>query len=77
MLILLDIEGGVYFEAGFAKGLGLEVLWTCKDNDKNNLHFDIRQYNFIFWEDEKLDDFRKKLAYRIESVLGKGNYSCR
>jgi len=34
-------RGGVYFEAGFAKGLNLEVIWTCREDDLENLHFDI------------------------------------
>lgn len=67
-------RGGVYFEAGFAKGLGLEVFWTCKEEDIKDLHFDIRQYNCIAWELDKLPDFRKKLSYKIESVLGRGTY---
>lgn len=24
-------RGGVYYEAGFARGLGIPVIWTCKD----------------------------------------------
>lgn len=65
-------RGGVYYEAGFAKGLGLEVFWTCRNDEVQNLHFDIRQYNCIVWEPDKLDEFRKSLANRIESVLGRG-----
>lgn len=67
-------RGGVYFEAGFAKGLGLEVIWTCKKEDMDKLHFDIRQYNCIVWEEGKLEDFRKRLQFRIESVFGEGTY---
>lgn len=67
-------RGGVYYEAGFAKGLGLEVFWTCEESDLPNLHFDIRQYNCIAWKKNDLDDFRKKLTNRIERVLGRGNY---
>ena len=67
-------RGGVYYEAGFAKGLGLEVVWTCRKNDVDNLHFDIRQYNCILWESDHLSDFRKRLSNRIESVLGRGTY---
>ena len=40
-------RGGVYFEAGFAKGLGLEVIWTCREDAISDLHFDIRQYNCL------------------------------
>jgi len=67
-------RGGVYFEAGFAKGLGLEVIWTCKQNDIDNLHFDIRQYNCIVWEDSKLEEFATRLKNRIEAVIGRGSY---
>jgi len=70
-------RGGVYYEAGFAKGLGLEVIWTCNEKAKKELHFDIRQYNCIFWENGKPEEFRKQLANRIESVLGHGTYKVR
>lgn len=36
-------RGGVYFEAGYALGIGLPVFWTCKKIDMSDLHFDIRQ----------------------------------
>jgi len=65
-------RGGVYFEAGFAKGLGLEVFWTCRDDHFKELHFDIRQYNCIQWNINDLHGFRNQLHYRIESVLGRG-----
>ena len=67
-------RGGVYFEAGFAKGLGLEVFWSCRENDLENLHFDIRQYNCITWNMERLDEFKSKITNRIEAVLGHGPY---
>ncbi|MBI5492359.1 MAG: hypothetical protein HY893_05455 [Deltaproteobacteria bacterium] len=68
-------RGGVYFEAGFAKGLGIEVFWTCRKDDIENLHFDIRQYNCIEWEPDKLDEFKRRITLRIESVLGRGIYT--
>ena len=68
-------RGGVYFEAGFAKGLGLEVFWLCREDDLENLHFDIRQYNCIVWNDENKVALRKRLTARIESVLSHGRNS--
>ena len=67
-------RGGVYFEAGFAKGLGLEVFWSCKEDEIEDLHFDIRQYNCIPWKEDALPDFKKRIQFRIESVIGKGTY---
>ena len=48
-------RGGVYFEAGFALGLDLPVIWTCRKDDMAHLHFDIRQYNTIDWDDSWKD----------------------
>jgi hypothetical protein len=60
-------RGGVYFEAGFALGLGLPVIWTCKKDDLENLHFDIRQYNFIAWETG--EELRERLTNRIRATI--------
>lgn len=63
-------RGGVYFEAGFARGLGIPVFWTCRADDLKDLHFDIRQFNFIDWADAS--DLRRRLQNRIEAVIGDG-----
>lgn len=49
-------RGGVYYEAGFAKGLGLQVIHTCKKENMsiNRLHFDVMQENTIFWTDDEI-----------------------
>ena len=76
--IVADFTGqrsGVYFEAGFALGLGLQVIWTCKKSELENNHFDTRQYNFVTWEEEKLDEFKVNLQNRIEATLGRGTLS--
>ncbi len=63
-------RGGVYYEAGFAHGLNLPVIFMCRDGDL--LHFDIRQYNCIFWTANALDDARLHLKNRILATLGQG-----
>lgn len=63
-------RGGVYFEAGFALGFGLPVVWTCRKDDLSDLHFDIRQFNTIVWNDPF--DLSRKLKNRIEAVIGVG-----
>lgn len=65
-------RGGVYFEAGFALGLGRPVIWMCREDDLANVHFDNRQYNMILWQPERPDDLRQRLANRIEATLGRG-----
>lgn len=63
-------RGGVYFEAGFAMGLGLPVFWTCRMDDLERLHFDIRQYNCIDWINPT--DLAVRLKRRIEAIIGAG-----
>lgn len=63
-------RGGVYYEAGFAHGLGLPVIFMCREGD--DLHFDIRQYNCIFWKLEDLEDARERLKNRLLATLGQG-----
>ncbi|NUM75283.1 hypothetical protein HUU40_13050 [candidate division KSB1 bacterium] len=52
------VRGGVYYEAGFAKGLGLEVIHTCCNDvdSKDRLHFDVKHENTIFWTDEEVEE---------------------
>jgi hypothetical protein len=63
-------RGGVYYEAGFAQGLGLPVIWMCREDHINHVHFDTRQFNHITWTDAS--DLREKLKNRIGAVLGDG-----
>jgi len=65
-------RGGVYFEAGFAMGLGRPVIWTVQKDWLSKVHFDNRQYNFIVWNPNDLEDFKKRLHLRIEATIGRG-----
>jgi nucleoside 2-deoxyribosyltransferase len=67
-----DHRGGVYYEAGFAHGLGLPVIMTCREDHLEKLHFDIRQYNCILWKQDNLQEFQERLQNRIEAILGRG-----
>ena len=72
-VLVADLSGqrnGVYFEAGFMLGLGRPVIWACQKNQLEDVHFDARQYNTIDYE--SAEDLRKRLQFRIESILGKG-----
>ena len=76
--VVADFAGnrpGVYFEAGYALGLGLQVIWTCNKDRLHRIHFDNRQYNFVTWEWGKLDEFKANLQNRIEATLGRGTLS--
>ena len=63
-------RGGVYYEAGFAQGLGLPVIFTCQKDCVEKLHFDTNHYNHLVWTEP--EELRKMLSNRIVRVLGQG-----
>lgn len=67
-------RGSVYYEAGFAQGQGKDVIFTCRKDmiDKNEIHFDIRQYPYVVWEKNDIEGFKKSLTSRIARVIGDG-----
>ena len=66
------VRGNVYYEAGFARGLGKQVISTCRGDLIEKLHFDTRQYYHIAWKKNNLKDLRKNLASRISAMVGDG-----
>lgn len=63
-------RGGVYYEAGFAHGLNIPVIFCCQTDQIDSVHFDTRQYNHIVWKAP--EDLRQKLRARISAVIGDG-----
>ncbi|MPM29444.1 hypothetical protein SDC9_75984 [bioreactor metagenome] len=72
---------GVYYEAGFARGLGKQVIQLCRDDYFNGadlehrMHFDNIQVNTIRWQDGNEDALSKEIQFRVESIFGPGEYS--
>ena len=69
-------RGGVYYEAGIARGLQLcnhpiKLILTCKRSffEKERVHFDVSGDNIVLYEND--DDLKQKLAKRLQAVLGK------
>jgi hypothetical protein len=68
--VVADFTGnrqGVYFEAGFARGLGIPVIWTVSKQDHKDVHFDTRQFNHIIYEQPQ--ELRKLLGDRIRATI--------
>lgn len=68
--VIADFTGNrtaVYYEAGFAMGLGIPVIWTCKKDDVDKLSFDTRQYPHIIWENE--DDLYNQVVNRLKAKI--------
>ena len=70
-LVVADVtlqRPGVYFEAGYAIGLGIPVYWCVRRDELEKVHFDTRQYNHIVWESP--DDLQAKLYDFIYAISG-------
>jgi hypothetical protein len=71
--VVADYTGqvnGVYFEAGFALGLGLTVIPTCRNDEVGKLHFDIKHINTLLWSTPT--ELADGLNRRIRAVIGAG-----
>ncbi len=67
-------RNGVYYEAGFAEGLGLPIIFTCEKETHTDAHFDVKHLNTILWEKDKWNELKNELQWRIEGTLGRGRY---
>lgn len=83
------VRGGVYWEAGIAYGMGKTVIQTCQSNveSKRRVHFDLDQYQTVFWTEDELTpdirdltrpisnpNFAERLAQRIIATVGRGGH---
>jgi nucleoside 2-deoxyribosyltransferase len=71
--VVADFTGnrnGVYLEAGFARGLGIPVIHTCKHDHFDKAHFDTKQLNHVLWD--TVEELRAKLYHRILGTIGRG-----
>jgi nucleoside 2-deoxyribosyltransferase len=68
----------VYYEAGFALGLGKAVISSCNKDDLESLqrerrpHFDVAHLNMVPWTQDGVEEYRSNLENRILAVLGRG-----
>lgn len=68
-------RGGVYYEAGIAKGLQLcnhpiKLVLACKQDyfDKEKVHFDVSGDKILLYNNES--DLKTKLTKLLQSILG-------
>jgi hypothetical protein len=62
-----DQRTGVYFESGFALGLGRQVIYTCHEKDFKNIHFDLNHFPHIIYETP--EELEARLIDRIKAWI--------
>jgi hypothetical protein len=66
--VVADFTGNrpsVYYEAGFARGVGREVISTCREGETSSLAFDTRHLGHVVWKDA--EDLRIKLTNSVQA----------
>ena len=63
-------RGSVYYEAGFARGMNIPVIFLCRNDMMEEVHFGTRQFFHIVWDSP--DDLREELRNRIVAHMGEG-----
>ena len=58
---------GVYFEAGFALGRGLKVIYTCQEDHFKQSHFDTNHFPHIIYKTPQ--ELEEKLINKIEAWI--------
>src|SRR5262249_29642177 len=62
---------GAYWEAGFAEGLGLPVIYTCEASHWKSAgtHFDTNHLVTIIWNESELELAGRRLTATIRATL--------
>lgn len=65
-------RGSVYYEAGFAHGLDIPVIFTCRDDQIDDLHFDTNHFLHLAWPADSPEALIEPLKTRILANIGAG-----
>jgi nucleoside 2-deoxyribosyltransferase len=71
---LSDDNAGAYWEAGFAEGLGKDVIYICREKEKDGktdkkTHFDTDHRQTVRWDLSKVEETAARLKAVIRNTL--------
>lgn len=68
---LTNNNNGAYWEAGFAEGLGIPVIYTCNKEffKSHKTHFDTNHHLTIIWDSNDVESAMRKLKDTIRATL--------
>jgi hypothetical protein len=67
---LTQANRGAYWEAGFAEGIGIPVIYTCREDcHKTDAHFDVNHHLCVIWNEDNLEEKKKELTATIRETM--------
>ncbi|MBP6812999.1 MAG: hypothetical protein KA138_15830 [Saprospiraceae bacterium] len=58
---------GAYFEAGYALGRGLKVIYTCREDHFEEIHFDLKSMQIVRYSSP--EELREALSLKIQAFI--------
>lgn len=68
-------RGSVYYEVGFAQGLDIPVIFTCRNDQLDDLHFDTNHFLHLSWPRGHAEALIEPLRNRILANIGEGPHA--
>lgn len=65
-------RGSVYYEAGFAHALNIPVIFTCRQDQIDDLHFDTNHFLHLSWPANNPEALIDPLKNRMLANIGEG-----
>ena len=64
-------NNGAYWEAGFAEGIGVPVIYTCERSvfHQESTHFDTNHLTTVMWSTDQPDKFQADLIAAVSKTL--------
>ena len=68
---LTHSNNGAYWEAGFAEGAGIPVIYTCREDvfQAESTHFDVNHQTTVLWSIDGLGEFDTKLIEVVQNTI--------
>ena len=72
--VLADLthgNNGAYWEAGFAEGCGVSVIYICEERvfGRESTHFDTNHLTTVMWSINQLEQFEGELIAAVSNTL--------
>ena len=66
---IINLNANVYYEAGFAHGLKIPVIYLCSEDKVKYLPFDTKTINHLTWNYKNIEKLKEDLKDWIDANI--------